>query len=206
MEHKAPPSPSFTSKELEVSEILLQLPSLILQSKFDRHTFKATWGCTKPRYTSLSEPGIDKTSRTESETPVSCLPIVVVAHKKPKNLKRKRGELFEIINQFSKRIESFKKEIANVKSHNETLKSFNSKLKERKQELMSSCMRSLGIPDLNVPLDHVKSFQSQAFDLNDALDEDCEIVESALGFDLNETLNDDDCVVVEPAQVVDLEC
>ena len=206
MEHKAPPSPSFTNKELEVSEILLQLPSLILQSKFDRHTFKATWGCTKPRYTSLSEPGIDKTSRTESETPVSCLPIVAVAHKKPKNLKRKRDELFEIINQFSKRIESFKKEIANVKSHNETLKSFNSKLKERKQELMSSCMRSLGIPDLNVPLDHVKSFQSQAFDLNDTLDEDCEIVESALGFDLNETLNDDDCVVVEPAQVVDLEC
>lgn len=194
MEDKSSPSPSFTNKELEVSEILLQLTSLILRSKFSRYTFKATWGCTKPR-TSLSEPGIDRTSRTESETPVSCLPInVAVAHKKPKNLKRKRDELFEIINQFSKRIESFKKEIANVKSHNEKLKSFNSKLKERKQELMSSCMSPLGIPDLNVPLDHVKSFQSQAFDLNATLDEDCEFVESAQGFDLNETLNDDDCV------------
>ena len=161
-------SPLFTNKELEVCEILLQLPSVILQSKkFSRYTFKVTWGCTKPRSTLPSSvPAcIDKTSRTESEseseseTPVYCLP-----HKKPKNLKRKRDDLlFDIINQFTKRIESFKKEIANVKTHN------NEKLKElRKQEeeLMSSCMAPLlGIPDLNeTPLD----------------DDDCAIVEPAL--------------------------
>jgi len=188
----------FTNKELEVCEILLQLPSVILQSKkFSRYTFKVTWGCTKPRSTLPSVPAcIDKTSRTESEseseTPVSyCLP-----HKKPKNLKRKRDDfLFDIINQFTKRIESFKKEIANVKTQN------NEKLKElRKQEedLMSSCMAPLlGIPDLNVPLDlNVDST---------TLDEDCVIVKSAPAFDLNETpLDDDDCVIVEPAlQVFD---
>ena len=202
MEHKGsnngnPTSPSFTNKELEVCEILLQLPSVILQSKFSRYTFKVTWSCTKPRSTLPSVPaGIDKTSRTESEseTPVSCLPIE--AHKKPKNLERKRDELlFDIINQFTKRIESFKKEIANVKTHN------NEKLKElRKQEeeLMSSCMAPLlGIPDLNVPLDlNVDST---------TLDEDCVIVKSAPAFDLNETpLDDDDCAIVEPAlQVFD---
>ena len=196
-------SPLFTNKELEVCEILLQLPSVILQSKkFSRYTFKVTWGCTKPRSTLPSSvPAcIDKTSRTESEseseseseTPVSyCLP-----HKKPKNLKRKRDDLlFDIINQVTKRIESFKKEIANVKTHN------NEKLKElRKQEeeLMSSCMAPLlGIPDLNVPLDlNVDST---------TLDEDCVIVKSAPAFDLNETpLDDDDCAIVEPAlQVFD---
>ena len=212
MEHKGsnngnPTSPLFTNKELEVCEILLQLPSVILQSKkFSRYTFKVTWGCTKPRSTLPSSvPAcIDKTSRTESEsegeTPVSyCLP-----HKKPKNLKRKRDDLlFDIINQFTKRIESFKKEIANVKTHN------NEKLKElRKQEeeLMSSCMAPLGIPDLNVPLDHDSS--QAYFDLNvdnSTLDEDCVIVKSAPAFDLNETpLDDDDCAIVEPAlQVFD---
>ena len=200
-------SPLFTNKELEVCEILLQLPSVILQSKkFSRYTFKVTWGCTKPRSTLPSSvPAcIDKTSRTESEseseTPVSyCLP-----HKKPKNLKRKRDDfLFDIINQFTKHIESFKKEIANEKSHN------NEKLKERKQaeELMSSCMAPLGIPDLNVPLDHDSS--QAYFDLNvdnSTLDEDCVIVKSAPAFDLNDTpLDDDDCVIVEPAQVFDLD-
>ena len=210
MEHKGsnngnPTSPLFTNKDLEVCEILLQLPSVILQSKFSRYTFKVTWGCTKPRSTLPSVPaGIDKTSRTESEseTPVSCLPIE--AHKKPKNLERKRDELlFDIINQFTKRIESFKKEIANEKSHN------NEKLKERKQaeELMSSCMAPLGIPDLNVPLDHDSS--QAYFDLNvdnSTLDEDCVIVKSAPAFDLNDTpLDDDDCVIVEPAQVFDLD-
>jgi len=88
----------------------------------------------------------------------------------------------------------------------------NEKLKERKQaeELMSSCMAPLGIPDLNVPLDHedciVKSSQAY-FDLNDStLDEDCVIVKSAPAFDLNDTpLDDDDCVIVEPAQVFDLD-
>ena len=45
MEDKArdndnPPSPLFTNKELEVCDILLQLPSLILQSETCLYTYK----------------------------------------------------------------------------------------------------------------------------------------------------------------------
>jgi hypothetical protein len=43
----------------------------------------------------------------------------IEAHERPKNLKRKREDLLDIINDLTKHRESFKREIVEVKSHNE---------------------------------------------------------------------------------------
>uniref|UniRef100_A0A2N9IQJ4 Uncharacterized protein n=1 Tax=Fagus sylvatica TaxID=28930 RepID=A0A2N9IQJ4_FAGSY len=218
MEEKArdndnPLSSFFTNKELEVCDILLQLPSLILQSETSRYTFKVRWGVTKKRILIRpSQPAIDHEEASQSETPlISSLPIE--AHERPRNLKRKREDLSDIINDLTKHRESFKKEIAGVKSHNERRRIEQDddddcvivEFKERKQESMSCCNvpdLPIGIPDLNVPL--IEEDKEDDCVIVEE-DNDCVIVDSAQGFDLNVPLEveEENIVRVEPTQVLD---
>ena len=73
-------------------------------------------------------------------------------------------------------------------------------LKERKQELMSCCNvphLPPGIPDLNVPL------------IEEEMEDDCVIVDSAQAFDLNVPheveVEEENIVRVEPTQMLDLD-
>ncbi len=226
MEDKAsdndnPPSSFFTNKELEVCDILLQLPSLILQSETSRNTIKVRWGVTKRRILNRpSQPAIDHEEASQSETPlISSLPIE--AHERPRNLKRKREDLSDIINDLTKHRESFKKENVGVMRHNERRMieveddddCVVVEFKERKQESMSCCNvpdlpigipdLPLGIPDLNVPLIEEEK------EVDDCVivveDDDCVIVDSAQAFDLNvpHEVEEENIVRVEPTQVLD---
>ncbi|GMY09728.1 hypothetical protein FCV25MIE_04979 [Fagus crenata] len=224
------PSSFFTNKELEVCDILLQLPSLILQSETSRYNIKVRWGVTKRRILNRpSQPAIGHEEASQSETPlISSLPIE--AHERPNDLKRKREDLSDIINDLTKHRESFKKEDAGVMRHNERRMieveedddCVVVEFKERKQESMSCCNvpdlpigipdLPLGIPDLNVPLiEEEKEVDDCVIVVEDddcvivVEDDDCVIVDSAQAFDLNvpHKVEEENIVRVEPTQVLD---
>jgi hypothetical protein len=131
----------FTTEEIELSKVLLQLAYPVSYSDYRRNVLNVNWGRTRKRIIQPSEPIIGA-----SAAPVCCWPLPprgTHASEKPKISKqrqRRREDWQEMINE---RMEVLKREVGKVGKvgayYHEKLKAINSELKARKQE-RSSCM------------------------------------------------------------------
>lgn len=153
MEHKAsntdnPLASFFTTEEIELSRVLLQLAYPVSLSEYRRNVSKVRWGSSRKRSIPFSEPPVNGPNATATATtsppaaaPVCCRPPSRDA--KPKSSKRRRRRRreqywVEKINELTERREVLNREVGKVRAYCEKLKAINSALKARKQEL-SSC-------------------------------------------------------------------
>lgn len=130
---------SWSTREREVAEILLNLPSLIIKSECESGIVPLTWGCKKKRSDIAVSP---KGQASSPATPFSFSPSEsddnnnnTTLLRRNVSLKRKREHYLKIIQDLTKDNNLLYGEIKNVKSYFDKLKDYNFKMKARKQEL-----------------------------------------------------------------------
>ncbi|XP_061373301.1 uncharacterized protein LOC133315652 [Gastrolobium bilobum] len=136
-------SSMLTPREIEVLEILAELPTLILKSESSRG-FPFTWGRKRRRSAirvapSPSSPPPLKAEASSPATPLSFSPSESedkhTLFRRNVSLKRKREHYLKITEELTKDNNLLHGEIKNVKRYLEKLKDYNLKLKAREKEL-----------------------------------------------------------------------
>ncbi|KAK7352243.1 hypothetical protein VNO80_17662 [Phaseolus coccineus] len=129
---------SNSMRENQVAEILVKLPTLILEFECGRGILPQSWGRKKKRSTISVNPKAEEAS--SPATPLSFSPSEsdenpTSLFRRNVSLKRKREHCLKIIQDLTKDNDLLSGEIKNVKCYFEKLKDYNLKLKAKKQEL-----------------------------------------------------------------------
>lgn len=129
---------SNSMRENQVAEILVKLPTLILEFECGRGILPQSWGRKKKRSAISVNPKAEEAS--SPATPLSFSPSEsdenpTSLFRRNVSLKRKREHFLKIIQDLTKDNDLLSGEIKNVKCYFEKLKDYNLKLKAKKQEL-----------------------------------------------------------------------